>query len=61
LKPILLLIVIALISTLQQQQTVEGEDPGLKVVKFSWAKDVQKTRMIRMLKNVSPTIFGSCW
>jgi len=51
LKPILLLIVIALISTLQQQQTVEGEDPGLKVVKFSWAKDVQKTRMIRGAQN----------
>ena len=50
-KPILLLIVIAFISTLQQQQTVEGEGPDLKVVKFSWAKDVQKTRMIRGAQN----------
>jgi len=50
LKPILFLIVIAF-APVMQQQTVQGEDPDLKVVKFSWAKDVQKTRMIRGAQN----------
>jgi len=50
LKIIILLIAIAFAPTLQQQ-TGAGEDPDLKVVKFSWAKDVQKTRLIRGAQN----------
>ena len=46
LKPVLLLVAIAL-STAVQQQTVEREEPDLLVVKFSWAKEKQKTSVIR--------------
>ena len=44
-KPILLLIIIAFSPALQV------EEPDLKVVKFSWAKEVQKTRLIRGVQN----------
>jgi hypothetical protein len=50
LKPILLLVLIAFSPTLQQRM-VEREDPDLLVVKFSWAKERQKTPVIRGAKN----------
>lgn len=46
LKSILILIAIALFTAVQQQ-TVEREEPDLLVVKFSWAKEKQKTAVIR--------------
>ena len=49
-KLILFFVLIGLCPALLHQ-TVEGDDADLKVVKFSWAKDVQKTRMIRGAQN----------
>ena len=49
-KPILLLVLIAFFPTLQQR-IVEREDPDLLVVKFSWAKEKQNSRMIRGAQN----------
>src|SRR5688572_27675859 len=46
LKPVLILVLIAF-STAVPQQTVEREEPDLLVVKFSWAKEKQKTAVIR--------------
>jgi hypothetical protein len=48
-KPVLL-VLIAFFPPLQQQ-TVEGEEPDLSVVKFSWAKERQQTRLIRGAQN----------
>ena len=45
-KTILILVAIAFFPAIQQQ-TVEGEEPDLSVVKFSWAKEKQKSSAIR--------------
>jgi hypothetical protein len=47
LKPILLLIVLIAFFPPFQQKRVEREAPDLSVVKFSWAKELQNTSMIR--------------
>ena len=47
-KPLLLLILIALFPTLPQ---VEREETDLVVVKFSWAREKQNSRMIRGAQN----------
>jgi hypothetical protein len=48
LKPLLILVLIVFFPT---QQQVEREEPDLQVVKFSWAKEEQKVRMIRGAQN----------
>ena len=47
-KPLLILVLIVFFPT---QQQVEREEPDLQVVKFSWAKEEQKVRMIRGAQN----------
>lgn len=47
-KPILLLLLIVFFPNLQQ---VEREEPDLLVVKFSWEKEKQNSRMIRGAQN----------
>ena len=47
LKSILILVLIAFMTAVLQEQTVEREDPDLSVVKFSWAKEKQKSSAIR--------------
>lgn len=47
-KPILLLVLILFSAGLQQ---VEREEPDLQVVKFSWEKEKQNSRMIRGAQN----------
>lgn len=49
-KPILLLVLLAFVPALQQQ-TAEREAPDLLVVKFSWAKEQQRTSLIRGAQN----------
>ena len=46
LKPVLILVLIAFL-TFVQEQTVDREEPDLSVVKFSWAKEKQKSSAIR--------------
>jgi hypothetical protein len=46
LKTLLILVAITFFTAVQQQ-TVEREEPDLAVVKFSWAKEKQKTSAIR--------------
>ena len=48
LKPLLLLLLIAFLLTLQH---VDPEQPDLMVVKFSWASEKQNSRMIRGAQN----------
>jgi hypothetical protein len=47
LKPVLIVVVLLTVLPSLQQQTVERADPDLAVVKFSWAKEKQKSSVIR--------------
>ncbi len=49
-KSILLLVLITF-SPLLQQQKVENKDPDVSVVRFTWAKGQQPSRMIRGAQN----------
>lgn len=52
-KPLLLLVLIAFFPALQQ---VEREEPDLLVLKFSWVKEKQNSRMIRGVQNPGGSI-----
>jgi hypothetical protein len=52
-KPLLLIALIAVLPTLQQ---VEREEPELQVVKFGWAREKPKSRMIRGAQNPGGSI-----
>jgi hypothetical protein len=49
LKPLFLLVLIAFFPT--PQQVVQREEPDLLVVKFSWAREKQRSRVIRGAQN----------
>ena len=49
-KPILLLVLIACFPLLQQQKE-QSKDPDVSVVRFTWAKEGQPSRMIRGAQN----------